>query len=179
MANRPGADEYQPLSERDPWEDSDWMPSDAVVLLPKDALSELLLETPVSDIAIADPAAISPDATMAQAIFRMRQRHVRALLVMEAGRLLGILTDRDAVRAVDPADTGDNIRVRDVMTPDPLTVHCDDPIGKAAQTFCVDGFHHLPVVDADGKVEGIVAEGPVLHAIISLLLDEQATPGDR
>jgi CBS domain-containing protein len=169
--------EYEPRQDADPWEDADWIPSDAQALFPEDELSELMLEQPISSIAVSDPASVDIDDTLQQALFRMRQRHARALLVLENGRLAGILTDRDAVLSIDrPSDDGSEISVRAVMTPDPVTVRPDDPIGKAAQHLCLDGVHHLPVVE-DGEVRGLVAQGPIMHAIIGVLLRAQARDG--
>lgn len=163
-------EEFHTMQERNPWEDSDWIPSDSQILLPRDELGELMLERTVSSIAVSNPATIGPDDQLKMALFRMRQRHARALLVVEHGALVGIVTDRDVVLAVDrPGDDGSQIVVRDVMTPDPVTVNPDDPLGKAAQLLCLDGVHHLPIVQ-DGEIKGLVAQGPVLHAIIDVLL---------
>jgi len=131
------------------------------------------LETPVSTVAIQEPVRIGPDETMDRALFRMRQRHIRALLVMEGERLLGIVTDRDAVLHIEPGESGAGVRVRDVMTPDPITVRMDDPLGIAAQRL-LDGVHHLPIVDDAGRVVGIVAQGRILHALIETLLPARA-----
>ena len=169
----PGADrpEFETLQEQDPWEDADWLPSDTNILFPQDVLSEVMLEQPVDSIAVRNPATIGPDESVQTAIFRMRQRHARALLVVDGGKLIGILTDRDAVVAIpSPGDDGSTMQVRDIMTPDPVTIEPDDPLGKAAQLLSVDGVHHLPIVE-DGEIRGLVAQGPILHAIIAALLE--------
>ena len=168
--------EFESLQEQDPWEDSDWLPSDTKILFPQDELTELMLEQPVSSVAVSRPAMIGPDETMQDALFCMRQRHARALLVMEDDRLIGILTDRDAVLALhSPSDDRSGVRIGDVMTRDPLTVSPDDPLGKAAQILSLDGVHHLPIVE-DGRVTGLVAQGPVMHAIIAALLSAYDEP---
>ena len=69
-----------------------------------------------------------------------------------------------------PGDDGGSLAVRDVMTPDPITIDPDDPLGKAAQLLSVDGVHHLPIVE-DGEIRGLVAQGPILHAIIAALIE--------
>ena len=53
--------------------------------------------------------------------------------------------------------------------------HRDDPLGKAAQILSLDGVHHLPIVE-DGRVTGLVAQGPVMHAIIAALLSAYDEP---
>ena len=163
--------EYEARQESDPWEDSDWIPANAEVLLPDNALKHLMLETPIAELAIADPPRIAPHATMQEAIFAMRQHNTRALLVLEGDDLIGIVTERDAVLHVEPGETGEAVRVREVMTPSPVIVRPDDPVGQAAQMMCLDGVHHLPVVD-DDRVVGLVAQGRVFHAMISELRDE-------
>ncbi len=165
------AREYQALQHDDPWEDSDWIPSDAEILLPRDELSELLLETPVSALAIDSPVYIAADADMRQAIMRTRQRHVRALLVMDGFELVGIVTERDAVMHIGPGQTGAGVLVSEIMTSQPATVHPDDPVGKAAQQILVEGAHHIPVVD-EGEVVGIIATGRLLHSIIPVLVGD-------
>ncbi len=163
--------EYQALQHHDPWEDSDWIPSDAEILLPRDELSQLLLETSVAELAIDSPVYIAVDADMRLALLRMRQRHVRALLVMDGFELVGIVTERDAVMHIEPGQTGEGVLVRDLMTPAPVTVHPDDPVGKAAQQILVEGAHHIPVVD-DGEVVGIIATGRLLHSIIPVVVGD-------
>ena len=169
----PGADrpEFETLQEQDPWQDADWLPSDTNILFPEDVLSELMLEQPVTTIAVSHPATIGPGESLQTALFRMRQRHARALLVVEDDKLIGILTDRDAVVAIQhPGDDGGDLVIHDVMTPDPITIEPDDPLGKAAQLLSVDGVHHLPIVE-DGAIRGLVAQGPILHAIIAALIE--------
>ena len=85
---------YTPLSDEDPWEDSDWIPSTVEFLLPKDRLEEMLLETPTSTVTTNTFITVGPDDTMEVAIYRMRQHSVRAVLVMRGEDLLGIVTER-------------------------------------------------------------------------------------
>ena len=174
-----GADEhYTALNDENPWEDSDWIPSNAEILLPRDRLQGLLLEVPISDVYVDDPVAVAPDDTMETALWRMRQHHVRALLVMEGKVLVGILSERDAVLHLEPGDSGAEVAVRDLMTPDPVLVGVDEPVGAAVQRFSVDGVHHLPVLDdMRGEVVGIVAQGRLMHALIDTILNEEWAAG--
>jgi CBS domain-containing protein len=165
---------YTSLSEEDPWEDSDWIPSTAEFLLPRDRLQRMLLETPTSAITSDAFATVGPDDTMERAIYRMRQHHVRAVLVMRGEDLLGIVTERDAVMHVEPGDTGANLIVRDIMTPDPVIIGEEEPVGCAVQRLAVEGVHHLPVMDAfELKVIGIVEQRPLLNRIIETILNEE------
>jgi CBS domain-containing protein len=99
----------------------------------------------------------SPAETVARAAKRMAKRNVGAVMVVEAGRLVGIFTERDAVYRVlatgrDPAAT----RLAEVMTPAPKTVGPDDSFGYALMLMHENGFRHAPVVEA-GQAIGIVS----------------------
>ena len=165
---------YTPLSDEDPWEDSDWIPSTVEFLLPKDRLEEMLLETPTSTVTTNTFITVGPDDTMELAIYRMRQHSVRAVLVMRGEDLLGIVTERDAVLHIEPGDTGAELLVRDIMTPDPVIIGEEEPVGCAVQRLAVEGVHHLPVVaEFELKVIGIVEQRPLLNRIIETILNEE------
>ncbi len=165
---------YTSISEEDPWEDSDWIPSTAEFLLPRDRLQRMLLETPTREITTDHFAAVGPDDTMERAIHRMRQHHVRAVLVMRGEDLLGIVTERDAVMHIEPGETGADLIVRDIMTPDPVIIGEEEPVGCAVQRLAVEGVHHLPVFDEfELKVIGIVEQRPLLNRIIETILNEE------
>ncbi|PZC49551.1 MAG: CBS domain-containing protein [Chloroflexi bacterium] len=166
--------QYTALNDENPWEDSDWIPSTAEFLLPKDRLEHMLLETPVSEVTSDVFVTVAPEDTMERALWRMRQHQVRAALVMEGEALVGIVTERDAVMEIKPGETGADVRVQEVMTPDPVLIGSAEPIGCAIQRLAFEGVHHLPVVDEmEAKVVGIVTQGPLLHRIIETILNEE------
>lgn len=99
----------------------------------------------------------SPDTTVSVAAVLMQEGKVGAVLVVEDGRLAGIFTERDAVYRVmaagrDPLTT----LLKDVMTPDPLTVAPEETFGYALLLMHEKGFRHAPVV-VDGRPIGVVS----------------------
>jgi len=101
---------------------------------------------------------ISPLQTVHEVALRMRDQHVGAVVVVEGERPVGILTDRDLVmRAIverrDPATTP----VRDIMSRNPTVVRSDHKIDDAIIAIRQAGVRRLPIVDATGKMVGIVA----------------------
>ncbi len=98
---------------------------------------------------------------------RMVDRNVGAVLVVEDGRLAGIMTERDLMKAVARGLVADAI-VRDCMTPHPDTIAPDDTIEHAAVLMIHGGYRHLPVVDGDHLV-GILS-------IRDLVLVEDSAP---
>ena len=166
--------EYISLRDENPWEDSDWLPSHAEFLLPKDRLEKMLLETLVTEVTTDDFVTVTPADTMERALWRMRQHRTRAALVMEGEALVGIVTERDAVLRMEPGQTGAHLAVADVMTRDLILIGMDEPVGAAVQRLAVEGVHHLPVIDElNAKVVGIVTQGPLMHQIIETMLNDE------
>ena len=117
---------------------------------------------------------IGLDDSLEDALRLLRRRGVRHLVVMKGTRLVGILSDRDVKRALDPArmktrvrSVGgivfmlEPIRVEEIMTPSPVTVHPGAAAHAAAKTMLDRKFGALPVVDRR-KVVGIVTETDLL-----------------
>lgn len=114
----------------------------------------------VSEVMTADVITISPDATLTEAARRMRRLDVGPLPVADGGRLVGMLTDRDiAVRATAEGRDPSATRVSDVMTRDVVCCFEDDEVLQAAHTMARYRKRRLVVVDASGRVVGIVSLG--------------------
>lgn len=111
------------------------------------------------------PVVIGPVATLEQAARTMNEAGVGALLVTERGALVGILSERDLVAAVaDGADL--RATVWDHMVPDPFTVRPDTHVGEAARIMADKEVRHLPVVDGDGTLVGLVSLRDLLFAAL-------------
>jgi CBS domain-containing protein len=95
-----------------------------------------------------------PDTALVDAAHRMAERRVGAILVTEGERLVGILTERDVLRAVGSGSIEGT--VGDRMTHDPMTVGPSASNGEAASLMIHGGFRHVPVVD-DDQLVGIVS----------------------
>jgi len=98
-----------------------------------------------------------PAELVAKAAQRMAGRNVGAMLVIESGRLMGIITERDIVfRVVAKGLDATRTRVAEVMTANPITIEADRPFGYALVVMHHEGFRHLPVVK-EGKAVGIIS----------------------
>jgi CBS domain-containing protein len=101
----------------------------------------------------------------------MAARSVGAAIVLEGERLVGILTERDVLRAVG-ADRDGSATVDDCMTKHPETVESSDTTDQAAALMIHGGFRHLPVVDG-GQVVGIVS----IRDLMRVTLDDTSPRG--
>jgi CBS domain-containing protein len=100
----------------------------------------------------------SAQMTVGQAARAMRARNVGALVVVNAGRPIGMLTDRDiAIEVVAEGRDPDSTRVGDVMRKRPVTIQEDLGILDAAKTFARTGVRRLPVVSPRGTLVGVIA----------------------
>jgi CBS domain-containing protein len=87
---------------------------------------------------------------------------VRAVLVINEDKLVGILTQGDcAIKVLLPGLDAKQVMVKEVMTPDPLSVRLQDPIEACTGLMATRNFRHLPVVEA-GRVVGVISIGDVV-----------------
>jgi signal-transduction protein with cAMP-binding, CBS, and nucleotidyltransferase domain len=124
-----------------------------------------LLGEHLDALGVGAPVVVAPTAPVGPAIARMRADRVDCLLVVEAGRLVGILTERDAVLKVAGRPAG-SLTVRDVMTPDPVVLRHDDTLAVAINKMAVGGFRHIPIVD-DGVPTGVVAAADLFRHLLA------------
>ena len=121
--------------------------------------------TRLGDILSGKVFSVAPTATVAEAAETMVKGRVGSVVVVDGPWLLGIFTERDALRVaaagVDPTTTG----VKDWMTKDPVTIDPDTDSDDAAAIMATEGFRHLPVVEGDSVV-GVVSLRDVLSTRI-------------
>jgi CBS domain-containing protein len=127
-------------------------PSDRLL---KAALDDAFVgpDTPtVGDVMYADPLVVAPEDTLGEVAEMMQRREVGSALVAEYGRLIGILTSRDLLRALASRMHSSEARVRAWMTAEPIVVSPTMPLTAAAILMTEHGIHHLPVVERERPV---------------------------
>ena len=107
---------------------------------------------------------VAPEDTLGEVAERMTAVNVGAVIVKDYGRLIGILTERDMLKAMAARVHTSEARVRQWMTEDPITAGADMDVEEAAQLMLANGFRHLPVVDENGQVTGVVSLRRVVAA---------------
>ena len=109
----------------------------------------------VADVMSTDPLLVAPEDTLGEVAEKMRAGDRGSALVADYGRLIGILTSRDLLRAFAGRVHPSEARVREWMTAEPVTVSAATPIEAAVTLMTEYGFHHLPVVE-DERPTGMV-----------------------
>jgi CBS domain-containing protein len=110
----------------------------------------------LSDLMTSDVLTVAPEDTIGEAAQKMVDREVSSAAVSDYGRLIGILTERDLTRAVAGRTHSSEARVREWMTPDPITLAPSASPKEAAEIMFDRGFRHIPVVEGDRAI-GIVS----------------------
>lgn len=135
----------------------------------------------VADIMSHNPVTVTPRNAIRTAINLMREGGYRRLPVLDRGRLVGIITDRDLRRAANSPFVVreqwydnfilDHIEVGSCMTPNPLTIAPNAPIAEAARMMRNHKIGGLPVV-SEGQLLGIITETDLLDFLIEILVPE-------
>ena len=110
---------------------------------------------------------ISPDASVYDAIAMMSDKHIGALVVLSAGHLVGIITERDYARKVIlKGRQSRETHVREIMSAPVLFVTPERTIGECMHLMTSRQIRHLPVLEGD-RVTGIVSIGDLVNWVIT------------
>jgi CBS domain-containing protein len=120
-----------------------------------------LLQTKGSEV-----FSVTPQDSVLRAIEVMATRHVGALLVMDQGSLIGIISERDYARKVILKNrSSHDTPVSDIMTSPAVSVTPEDTVHRCMEIMTAGRFRHLPVVKG-GRVVGMLSIGDLVKAVI-------------
>lgn len=135
-----------------------------------DELERVLCATEVSQMMIAPVACIERGARVQDALDLMARHDCSCVVVQDAGKTVGIFSARDVLNKVadNPAARAEPITA--YMTPEPRTVYATDCPAKALNLMAVGGFRHIPVLDVDENIVGILGPRRVTEFLESHLI---------
>ena len=112
--------------------------------------------------------AVSPDCTVFQALQKLAEHDIGAVAVMDGARLVGIFSERDyARRMILEGRQSSGTPVTAVMTERVIVVHPDTPASQCMAIMTEKHIRHLPILDSDHQVMGIVSIGDLVKETIS------------
>ncbi|HXC51951.1 MAG TPA: CBS domain-containing protein [Candidatus Limnocylindrales bacterium] len=133
----------------------------------KSSFNEKVLTRPLAVLPPSEPVLIESPASVLEAVHLMRDRHAGCVLIVRAGKLKGIFTDRDVVARVVAAGLDPSkIAVRRVMTADPETLRPTDSIAFALNLMSLGGYRHIPLVDKSGTPVGTVSVKDIVGYLV-------------
>jgi len=130
----------------------------------------------VSNWMSKDVISVDVNDSMQDAAKLIRKHKIKRLPVMENGKLVGIVTDRDLKRASASDVTTleihellfliSEIKIRDIMTKDPITIPIDYTIDEAAQVLLEHKLSGAPVVDHEGQIAGVITQTDIFRVLV-------------
>lgn len=136
-------------------------------------MSLLAEQLRAKDVMTSELVTCFPDESVVDAARKMSEYKVGSVLVVDRAnpsRLVGILTEGDIVHRVvakglHPAE----VKVEEIMTKDPIVVNENTPLHLVADLMREKNIGHIPVVDASGKLKGIIAKSDIVRIAPSLI----------
>jgi CBS domain-containing protein len=110
----------------------------------------------IVELMTTDVLTVDPSDTIGETAEKMVDLGVSSAVVSDYGRLIGIVTERDLTRAVAGRVHTSEARVREWMTPEPVTLTKDASPAEAARIMLEQGFRHIPIVEDEHTI-GIVS----------------------
>jgi CBS domain-containing protein len=127
---------------------------------------QLHLETETVDHCYpAKPVCAAPDDSIRTVLRHLRGARTGAAMICVDGKLLGIFTERDALKILAEGTSLD-APVSSVMVRNPTTLRKTDTVGKAIGLMSAGGFRRLPIVDDEGKPVGLLKVSGILHYLV-------------
>ena len=126
----------------------------------------------------SEPIVVDENTSIMKATQIMKENNIRRIPVVRDGRLIGIISDRDIKEAAPSKATSldvhelyyllSEIKIKDIMTPDPITLRENDSVEKAAVIMLENRISGMPIVDDDNHVIGIITETDVFKVMVSI-----------
>lgn len=124
--------------------------------------------TGILDAKGSDVWSVAPDDTVFDALETMAELNIGAVLVLDGDDLVGILSERDYARNVELLERGSKeTLVSEIMTAEIRTVGSASTVAECMELMTEHRIRHLPVLDDDGRLAGVISIGDVVKAMIA------------
>ncbi len=114
------------------------------------------IHDPLTTINLRPAVKLGPADPVSLAIREMKRADTNAILILDSGKTVGIITGWDIVQKVAGAAEDHNaVTCAEIMTPEPLVLHREDTVAMALHLMGTRGIRHVPIVDGDNP-EGVI-----------------------
>lgn len=136
-------------------------------------LSTLAGRRQIASVMNRSKLSLAPEASLQDALNLMETHKDNCVVVTEAERPLGIVTERDIVCLYSRNSTQTSIPIRDVMTSPVLTITLDNTINEAAERMLAANVRHLVVVDSVGRTAGVINQHDLTQTLTLNMIDDK------
>jgi len=113
----------------------------------------------------ADAPRAAPTATVREVLHLLRERSTGCALICDDEKLIGIFTERDALRLM-AEETDWDAPISNVMVTEPVTLSEQSTVAEAVAKMAAGGYRRMPLVGSDGKAIGLVKVAGILHYLV-------------
>ncbi len=134
-----------------------------------------LLKDRIADLKPNVPIVVSPMMTVGDVVSLMVKRQIGCVFVVENERVSGVFTERDALTRIGvKAEQVRNRPISEFATPNPRELDGDAKIAFAVRMMDLGGYRHIPVINADGKLDGVISVRDILNYLTDQMAVENA-----
>lgn len=130
-------------------------------------VEELAYELKVGEVMTPDPATVSPETPMSDVLELFRQKRISGAPIIENNELVGLVSIEDLLRCLQKSDLDAETKL--YMSANVLTIKDTDPVIEALKLFVTYHYGRLPVVNAAGKLTGILTKGNITSGILKAM----------
>lgn len=139
-----------------------------------DSVERAVLKDRLSALTPRKAICVAPDCSVRDVIKLLVKHHIGSVVVTEADRIVGIFSERDALMKInDEAASLADRPVSEFMTPSPRTLVADAKVAFALKEMALGGYRHIPIVDDQGRVTGIISIRDVLRYLTEKMTADQ------
>ncbi len=128
-------------------------------------------EVPLKSLSLPKIIMSDPSMKFLEATALMYKNKIGSLVLGTDGKIVGIFTERDIIRKADSILENKNMELRELMTPNPLTIKEDASLLDVISIMSSREFRHIPIVDNDGNVTSIISIKDILKFILNIFSD--------
>ena len=143
---------------------------------PGDSVERALLEDRLTALSPSKPVRVAPDCSVREVLRLLIDRHIGSVVVTDGDRVVGIFSERDALMKLntDAASLGDR-PVSEFMTLAPRTLVATAKVAFALKEMDLGGYRHIPIVDDESRLTGIVSVRDVLRYLTEKMAISEST----